>query len=150
MLKRIWKKGNPPTLLARIQIDIATMENFMKIPKKKTRNKTTPGLSNPTTGHVPWENHNSERHMYPTFIAGLFTIARTQKQPKCPLTDEWIKKLLYICTVEYYSTIKEWMRISWTEVDELKACYTEWSKSDREKQIAHINTYTWNLEKQYW
>ena len=40
------------------------------------------------------------------FIAALFTVARTWKQPKCPLTDEWIKKMWYIHTVEYYSAIK--------------------------------------------
>ena len=40
------------------------------------------------------------------FIAALFTIARSWKQPKCPLTDEWIKKLWYIYTMEYYSAIK--------------------------------------------
>ena len=39
-------------------------------------------------------------------IAALFTIARTWKQPNCPLTDEWIKKLWYIYTMEYYSVIK--------------------------------------------
>ena len=39
-------------------------------------------------------------------IAALFTIARTWKQPGCPSTDEWIKKLWYICTVKYYSAIK--------------------------------------------
>ena len=40
------------------------------------------------------------------FIAALFTIARTWKQPRCPLTNEWIKKLWYIYTMEYYSAIK--------------------------------------------
>ena len=137
---------------------------------EKTRTKATIWLSNPTTGHIPWENHNSKRHMYPLgtfrlptsgkepacqyrrcresglvpglgrssgegngnplqysclenpmdrgvwwatvhgvsksqtwlkqlssssstpiFIATLFTIARTWKQPKCPSTDEWIR-----------------------------------------------------------
>ena len=38
--------------------------------------------------------------------AALFTIAKTWKQPKCPSTDEWIKKMWYIYTMEYYSTIK--------------------------------------------
>ena len=42
----------------------------------------------------------------PVFIAALFTIARTWKQPRC-LTDEWIKKLWYISTTEYYSVIKK-------------------------------------------
>ena len=40
------------------------------------------------------------------FIAALFTIARSWKQPKCPSTDEWVKKKWYIYTMEYYSTIK--------------------------------------------
>ena len=40
------------------------------------------------------------------FTAALFTIARSWKQPKCPLTDKWIEKLWYICTTEYYSAIK--------------------------------------------
>ena len=40
------------------------------------------------------------------FIAALFTIAKTWKQPKCPQKDEWIKKMWYIYTVEYYSAIK--------------------------------------------
>ena len=41
------------------------------------------------------------------FIAALFTTARARKQPKCPLTEEWIKKLWYIYTMEYYSAIKK-------------------------------------------
>ena len=41
------------------------------------------------------------------FIAALFTIAQTWKQPRCPSTDEWIKKMGYIYTVEYYSAIKK-------------------------------------------
>ena len=40
------------------------------------------------------------------FTAALFTIARTWKQPKCPSTDEWIKKMWYIYIIEYYSAIK--------------------------------------------
>ena len=40
------------------------------------------------------------------FIAALFTISRAWKQPKCPLTDEWIKKMWYIYAMEYYSAIK--------------------------------------------
>ena len=41
------------------------------------------------------------------FTGALFTIAKTWKQPKCPVTDEWIKKMWYIFTMEYYSAIKE-------------------------------------------
>ena len=41
------------------------------------------------------------------FTVVLFTIAKTWKQPKCPSTDKWIKKMWYICTMEYYSAIKK-------------------------------------------
>ena len=43
----------------------------------------------------------------PMFIAALFVIARTLMQPRCPLADEWIRKLWYIYTMEYYSAIKK-------------------------------------------
>ena len=43
----------------------------------------------------------------PVFIAALFTIDRTWKQPRCPSADKWIRKLRYIYTVEYYSAIKK-------------------------------------------
>ena len=43
----------------------------------------------------------------PMFIAALFTIARTWKQPRCSSADKWIRKLCYIHTMEYYSAIKK-------------------------------------------
>jgi hypothetical protein len=41
------------------------------------------------------------------FIAALFTIAKLWKQPRCPTTDEWIKKMWYLYTMEYYSATKK-------------------------------------------
>ena len=62
--------------------------------------------SNLTPKHIP-EETKIERDTYiPLFTAALFTIAKTWKQPRWPLTVEWIKKLWYIYTVEYYSAIK--------------------------------------------
>ena len=43
---------------------------------------------------------------YPMFILALFIIAKTWKEPNCPLTDEWIKMMWHIYTMEYYSSIK--------------------------------------------
>ena len=60
----------------------------------------------PVLGIYPEETKTEKDTCTSLFIAALFTIARTEKQPKCPSTDEWIKKLWYIYTVEYYSTIK--------------------------------------------
>ena len=50
--------------------------------------------------------HFKNVHQYQVFIAALFTIARTWNQPKCPLTDEWVKNIWHIYTIEYYSAIK--------------------------------------------
>ena len=61
----------------------------------------------------------------PIFITAVFTIVRTQKQPRYPLTDEWIKKVWYICTVEYYSAIQMNATDSSNKVDEPRAFCTE-------------------------
>ena len=54
------------------------------------------------------EETRTERDMCtPMFIATLFTIARTWKQPRCPSADEWIRKQWYMYTMEYYSAIKK-------------------------------------------
>ena len=57
------------------------------------------------------------------FTAALFTIVRTWKQPRCPSTDEWIKKLWYIYTMEYYSAIKrnafESVLMRWTNLESI-------------------------------
>ena len=45
--------------------------------------------------------------MHPMFIAALSTIAKVWKEPTCPLMDEWIKKMWYIYTMEYYSAIRK-------------------------------------------
>ena len=49
-------------------------------------------------------------------MAALFTIANTWKQPQCPLTDEWIKKMCYIYTMEYHSAIKKKEIIPFTAI----------------------------------
>ena len=61
----------------------------------------------PLLGINPHETKIEKDTCIPLLIATLFTIAKTWKQPTCPSTDEWIKKLWYIHTVEYYSNIKK-------------------------------------------
>ena len=87
----------------------------------------------PLLGIYPEETITEKYTCTPMFIAALFTIAGTWKQPKYPSTYEWVKKLWYIYTIEYYSTIKnEWIWVPYSsEVDKPKACYTEWSGSER-------------------
>ena len=61
----------------------------------------------PLLGIYPEKTIIQENTCTPMFIAALFTIARTWKQPRCPSTEEWIKKMLYTYTMDYYySAIK--------------------------------------------
>ena len=69
------------------------------------------------------------------FIAALFTIARTWKQLRCPLTDEWIKKLWYLYTMEYYSAIKriafELVLMTWMNLEPI--IQSEVSQKEKDK-----------------
>ena len=87
----------------------------------------------PLLGIYPEEIKIEKDIGIPLLSATLFTIARTWKQPRCPSTDEWIKKLWYICTVEYYSAIKrnafESVLMRWMNLESI----TESEVSQKEK-----------------
>ena len=80
------------------------------------------------------------------FIAALFTVGKTWKQPKCPSTEEQIKKMWYIYTMEYYSAIKknEIMSFAATWMDLEVIILSEVSQTER--QISCDITYMWNLK----
>ena len=61
----------------------------------------------PLLGIYPEETKIERDTCIPLFTAALFTVARTWKQPRCPSTDEWIKMLWYVYTMDYYSAIKK-------------------------------------------
>ena len=73
---------------------------------KKLEIKPPYDLAIPLLGIYPVETKIEKDTCIPLFIAALFTIAGTWKQHRCPSTDEWIKKLWYIYTMEYYSVIE--------------------------------------------
>ena len=82
------------------------------------------------------------------FIAVLFIIASIWKQPRCPLADEWIRKLWYIYTMEYYTAIKknsfESVLMRWMKLEPIIQSEV---KSERKTPIQYINAYIWNLER---
>ena len=79
------------------------------------------------------------------FIAALFTIARSWKQHKCPSTDEWIKKLWYIYTMEYYSAIKR--NETWSFVETWMDLETVIQRevSQKEKNKYHMLTHIYGI-----
>ncbi|XDA70409.1 hypothetical protein R6Z07F_000779 [Ovis aries] len=106
MLEKVWRKGNPLTLLVGMQTSTATMENSVEIPLKlQIELPYDPAI--PLLGIHTEETRIERDTCTPMFITALFIIARTWKQPRCPSADEWIRKLWYIYTMEYYSAIKK-------------------------------------------
>jgi len=102
------------------------------------------------------------------FTAALFTIARTWKQPRCPLTDEWIKKSCYIYTREYYSVIKrnafELVLMRWMNLEPIIQNEVSQKEKDKYCILTHVSEkamaphsstlawripWIWNLEKWY-
>ena len=83
-----------------------------------------------------------KRHMYPIIHCSSITIARTWKQPRCPLTDEWIKKLWDIYTVEYYSAIKrnafESVLIRWMNLEHIIQSEVSQKEKDKSRILTHI------------
>ena len=71
-------------------------------------------------------------------VAVLFTIPRTWKQPRCPWTDEWIKKLQYIYTMEYYSAIKRTHLIRWMNLEPF--IWNEVSQKEKNKYRILMHT----------
>ena len=75
-------------------------------------------------------------------ITALFTIARTQKQPKCPSTDEWIKKKWHIYTMEYYSAIKrnetELFVVRWIDLESVIQSEVSQKEKNKYRMLTHI------------
>ena len=109
MLERAWRKGNPLTLLVGMQTSTATMENSVEIPLK-TGNKTAIRSSSLTAGHTHRGNQNWKSRVY----LPQRSLQHCLKEPGHgsnldvhQQTNEWIRKLWYIYTMEYYSAIKK-------------------------------------------
>ena len=91
----------------------------------------------PLLGIYPEKNMVWKCPSTSVLIVALLIVAKMWKQPKCPLTEEWIKNMWYIYTIEYYSAINrnafESVLMRWMNLD--RAYYTEWRKSEKGKQI---------------
>ena len=93
-------------------------------------------------GIYPEETRVEKDTCIPLFIAVLFTIARTWKQPRCPLTDEWIKKVWYIYTMDYYSAINrntfESVLMRWMNLEPIIQSEVSQKEKDKYRILTHI------------
>ena len=96
----------------------------------------------PLLGIYPEETRNEKDTCALMFIEALITIARTWKQPRCPLTDEWIKKFGYIYTMEYYSAIKrnafDLVLMRWMNLESIIKSEVNQKDKDKYSTLTHI------------
>jgi hypothetical protein len=123
MLARMWRKRNTPPLLLGLQAGTTSLEISLAIPQNIEYTFT--GISSntaPLLGIYPEDAPTGNKDTCSTmFIAALFIIARSWKEARCPSTEEWIQKMWYIYTMEYYAAIinNEFMKFldKWMEDD---------------------------------
>ena len=96
----------------------------------------------PLLGIYPEKTIIQKETCTPMFIAPLFTIARTCKQPKCPSTDEWIKKMWHIYSMEYYSAIKrneiELFVVRWMDLESVTQSEVSQKEKNKYSMLTHI------------
>ena len=114
MLERMWRNGNPLALLVGMQTGAAALEDSVEVPTGVLMHRAT---------------------CTPMFIAALSTIAKLWKEPKCPSTDEWIKKLWFIYTMEYYVAMRKneiWPFVAtWMELESVMLSEISHTEKDR-------------------
>ena len=96
----------------------------------------------PLLGIYPEKTIIQKETYTPVFIAALFTIARTWKQPKCPSSDGWIKKVWHIYTMEYYSAIKqneiELFVVRWMDLESVIQSLVSQKEENKYRMLMHI------------
>ena len=146
MLERMQRKGNPLIWLIGsklVQPLWRTVWRFLK--KLEIELPYDPAI--PLLGIHTKDTKIERDTCTPMFIAALFVIARTWKQPRCPSADEWIRKLWYIYTMEYYSAVKknsfESVLMRWMKLDLI----IQSEVSQKEKHQYSILTHIYGIEK---
>ena len=101
------EKKDPLVLLVGMQTGATTVENSMEVPQK-VKNRSALSSSNCTTGYSPkkYHNTNAEGYIHPYVYCSIIYNSQRMEVAQCPSTDEWIKKLWFIYTMEYYLAMR--------------------------------------------
>ena len=138
----MWRKGNHLAPLVRMQTGAATLENSVEVPQKlKIDLPYDPEIA--LLGIYPRDTgmlmHRGT--CTPMFITVLSTIAKLWKEPKCPSTDKWIKRICFIYTMEYYLAMRKneiWPFVAtWMELESVMLSEISHTEKDR-YHIYHI------------
>ena len=121
-----------------IQPQWRTVWRFLK--KLKIELPYDPAI--PLLGIYPEKTIIQKDSCTPVFIAALFTIARSWTPPKCPSTDEWIKKMWHVYTMEYYSAIKrnetELVVVKWMDGETVIQSEVSQKEENKYRMLTHI------------
>ena len=144
MLERVWTKGNPLHCWWECKLIQPLWRTVGRFLKKLTIGLTyDPAI--PLLGIHPEKTIIQNESCTKIFIAALITLARTWKQPKCPSTDEWIKKMWHIYTMDYYSAIKrnefELFVVRWMDLE----CVIQHEVSQKEKNKYRMLTHIYGI-----
>ena len=145
MLARMWRKRNTPPLLVGLQACTTTLEISLAVPQKlDIVLLEDPAI--PLLGIYPEDVPTGKKDTCSTiFIAALFIIARSWKEPRCPSTEEWIQKKWYIYTMEYYSVIKnnEFMKFlcKWMYMEDIILSEVTQSQKNSQDMYSLISGY---------
>ena len=93
--RRVWRKGNPSTLLVELYVGAATMENCTEVPQKTT-NRVAMWSSNPTPKHIPRGNPHWKRHMYPNVHCSTIHISQSMETNVHSQMNAWRRCGTYI------------------------------------------------------
>ena len=150
MLERMRRKESPLALLVGMWTGAATLENCVEVPQR-VKNRPALRPSNCTVGDLPQRHRCNETpgHLHPDlFIAAMSTIAKLWKEPRCPSKDEWIKKMWFMYTMEYYSAIRndKYPPSICFDVDGSGGYYAEWNKSIGEGHISYGLIHLGNIK----
>ena len=130
-------KGYLWVLLVGMQIGTATMENSMAFPQK-IKYRSTIWTINLTSEYISKGNENKilKRHLYSHVYWSIFTIAKIWRQSKSPSVDKWIKIMMCVYTMNYYSSKREKEILTFlrTWVD-FWGYYAKWNKSEKGQYV---------------
>ena len=141
MLERVWRKGTLLHCWWECKLIQPLWRAVWRLFKKwKLELPYDPAIT--LLGTYPEKTIIQKETCTTMFIAALFTIARTWKQPKCPSTVEWTKKMWHIYTMEYYSAIKsneiELFVVRWMDLGTVIQREVSQKEKNKYRMLAHI------------